>query len=1228
MNYTKTSATQLMSLLEEQILVLDGAMGTMIQSYHLEEVDFRGTHFQEHNRPLQGNNDLLSLTKPEVIEEIHYRFLKAGANILETNTFGANRISQADYQMEQAVREMNLASVQAAQKAIARYQQENPDHPCFIFGSLGPTNKTASMSQNVSNPAHRDVTFDDLVAIYYEQAKALIEGGVDVLLAETSFDTLNVKAAYYAVEQLFEEKQIRLPFSISVTITDKSGRTLSGQTLEAFYNSVRHTKPLSLGINCALGAKEMRPYVEELARLSEFNICVFPNAGLPNEMGDYDQTPEEFSELLSEFAAKGWVNIVGGCCGTRPTHIAQLAQQVSKYSPRTKPSLDAISRLSGQEALNVTADKGFLMIGERTNISGSLKFKKLILNGDYGTAVSIAEQQVQAGANILDINFDEALLDGEQAMTHFLNLIAAEPEIAKIPIMLDSSKWSVIEAGLKCLQGKGVVNSISLKEGEAKFLSHARKIKNYGAAVVVMAFDEQGQASTKEEKVRVCKRAYDLLTQKLDFDPCDIIFDPNILTVATGMEEHNAYALNYINAISAIKTCCPGAKISGGLSNISFSFRGNNPIREAMHSAFLYHAIKAGLDMAIVNAEMLTVYEEIPKNLLELVEDVLLNRRNDATERLISFAESYISEGKVVQKQDLQWRKASITERLKHALVKGITEFIEEDTEEARQQLPTALDVIEGPLMEGMSVVGDLFGSGKMFLPQVVKSARVMKQSVAYLLPHMLKDQENQQDYKGKTKIVMATVKGDVHDIGKNIVSVVLSCNNYDIIDLGVMVPSETILAKAKEHHVQLIGLSGLITPSLDEMVHVAQEMKREGFNIPLLIGGATTSSAHTAIKIAPQYAEPVVHVLDASRVVGVVSQLLNPETKAAFIQDNSDNQQQKREAYLLKGLRQKLIALSQARKNKVAIDWEHYACEKPSFIGLRVFESIDLKQLERYIDWTPFFQAWELKGKYPQILQDPKQGTAAQKLFDEAKQQLTEIITQKKFQARAVIGLFPANSQGDDIVLYRDEARTDVLAVFHTLRQQMEKPDKPNYALSDFVAPRDSGKMDYMGGFVTTTGHGVAELAKAYEQKNDDYNAILVKALGDRLAEALAEYMHEWVRKEWGYGAGEHLSSLDLIQEKYQGIRPAPGYPAFPDHTEKQTLFDLLNAEKHTGVSLTENFAMLPASSVSGLYFSHPQSTYFAVGKIDKDQIEDYAKRKNMEIPTLEKWLSPYLAY
>jgi 5-methyltetrahydrofolate--homocysteine methyltransferase len=1228
MNFPENS-NKLIELLKTKVLILDGAMGTMIQKYKLTEEDYRGSQFKDHTHPLKGNNDLLSITKPEIIEEIHYKFLEAGANIIETNSFSSTRISQADYKLEHIIKQLNIACVDRVRNAITKFKKTHPDADCFIAGSIGPTNRTASMSPDVNNPAFRAVSFDDLVEAYYEQAEALFDAGVDLFLPETTFDTLNLKACLYAIEELFQKKGVRLPVSISVTITDASGRTLSGQTVSAFYNSIRHARPLSIGINCALGAAEMRPYIEELSNISECYISCYPNAGLPNAFGEYDQTPDEIAKLLIDYSNNGWLNIVGGCCGTTPEHIKAIADSLKSSKPRKIPVLPKRMQLSGLEPLNLTPEKGFLLVGERTNVTGSPKFKKLILENNFEEAVQVALQQVESGANIIDINFDEALLDGEKSMVQYLNLIASEPDIVKIPFMLDSSKWTVIEAGLKCVQGKAIINSISLKEGEAKFLELGLKAKRYGAAVIIMAFDEKGQAANKDDKVKVCKRAYDLLVQKIDFDPEDIIFDPNILTVATGIEEHNNYALDFIQAIPEIKKLCPGAKISGGLSNISFSFRGNNPIREAMHSVFLYHAIKAGMDMAIVNAGMLEVYEEIPKDLLERVEDVILNRRNDATERLIEFAESYKKTDTGTKEKELEWRSFDVQERLKHALIKGIVEYIDEDVELARQKFPRPLDLIEGPLMDGMKVVGDLFGEGKMFLPQVVKSARVMKKAVAYLLPFMEAEKLKNQDTSGRNKFLIATVKGDVHDIGKNIVGVVLACNNYDVIDLGIMVPTEKILEEAKKENVCAIGLSGLITPSLDEMVYVAKEMEREGFKIPLLIGGATTSPAHTAVKIAEQYSQPVVHVLDASRVVNVMNSLLNKEIKEDFVSKIKKEQQRLRDVFHNRKSDRVLLTIQRARENSLKTDWKNYTPPTPSFLGNKVYDTVDLKEVRKYIDWSPFFHSWELRGRYPEIFEDEFVGQQAKDLFKDANKMLDDVISQNIYKAKAVVGFYPANSVGDDIEVYTDDSRTNVIRNFYTLRQQAEKSDgEPNLSLSDFIAPKETLVKDYIGFFAVTAGHGVDEYAKKFESDSDDYNSILAKAVADRLAEAMAEYFHKKMRNEWGYGQTENLSYEDMVLENYRGIRPAPGYPACPDHTEKRSLFDLLQVEKNAEITLTENYAMWPASSVSGLYFSHEKARYFAVGKLTKDQVEDYSKRKNMPVPEVEKWLAPYLSY
>ena len=1220
-----TRIEELKDRLHRRILVLDGAMGTMIQKRNLSEADFRGTRFATHPCDVKGNNDLLVLTQPDLIGSLHQEYLEAGADMIETNTFNSNAISMADYQMEHLAYELNLAGATVARKAADAVMNKDPSRPRFVAGVLGPTNRTASMSSDVNDPAFRAVTFEQLRKAYYEQVRGLVDGGSDLLLVETIFDTLNAKAAFFAIDQYRQEQGVSIPVMASVTITDQSGRTLSGQTIEAFWHSIVDADPFSVGINCALGAKQMRPYIEELSKRAPVYISCHPNAGLPNAFGGFDETPERMAEDLREFAGNGWLNIVGGCCGSTPEHIAVIAQAVRDLPPHTVVEPDHATRLSGLEPLTIRPELNFVNIGERTNVTGSPKFSRLIRDGQFEEALAVARQQVEGGAQLVDVNMDEAMLDSENAMVRFLNLIASEPDICRVPLMVDSSKWSVIEAGLQCVQGKGVVNSISLKEGEEKFKEQARLVKRYGAAVVVMAFDETGQADTIDRKVDICTRAYKILTEEIAFPPQDIIFDPNILTVATGIEEHNNYAINFIKAVRRIKATLPHCKTSGGVSNISFSFRGNNVVREAMHSAFLYHAIKAGLDMAIVNAGQLGVYEEIPKDLLELVEDVLLNRRPDATERLVEFAETVQQEGKAVVKADA-WREGSVGARLSHALVKGIVDYIDEDVEEARQQYDKPIKIIEGPLMDGMNVVGELFGSGKMFLPQVVKSARVMKKAVAYLLPFM--DQEKEASgSRAQGKVLLATVKGDVHDIGKNIVGVVLGCNNYAVIDLGVMVPCEKILARAKEEQVDMIGLSGLITPSLDEMAYNAKEMTRQGFDIPLLIGGATTSKAHTAVKIAPGYPEPVVHVTDASLAVNVVRQLLSKEAKSGFVEKVRQQQQQSREAYEGKKTMKKLLPLEEARKRRTPIDWQTSERTTPNFLGTRVIDDQPLSDLVPVIDWSPFFHTWELKGRYPKIFEAPIVGSKAKELFDDAQGLLKDVLDNRLLTAKAVYGLFPANSVNDDIEVYRDESRSEVLTTFHTLRQQLEKPaGDANYALADFIAPKSTGFADYLGGFAVTTGIGIEALCERFEKDHDDYNSIMAKALADRLAEAFAEWLHREVRKAWGYGKEEKLSAEDLIRERYRGIRPAPGYPACPDHTEKQILFDLLEAEKVTGIHLTETFAMFPASSVSGLYFAHPQAKYFAVGKIDHDQVKDYAARKQMDVATVERWLSPNL--
>ena len=1225
--------------LEKRILVIDGAMGTMIQRYTLTEEDFRGERFKDHPCDVKGNNDLLNITRPDIIKTIHLEYLASGADIIETNTFSTQRISMADYQMEDLSYEMSFEGARVAKEAVNEFMATNPDRKCFVAGAIGPTNRTLSMSPNVNDPGFRAVYFDELEAAYYEQVRGLVDGGSDVLLIETIFDTLNAKVAIVAIKKYEEAIGRKLEIMISGTITDASGRTLSGQTAEAFLNSVMHAKPLSIGFNCALGAKEMRPHIEELAAKAGCYVSAYPNAGLPNEFGAYDEQPHETAHLVDDFIASGFVNIVGGCCGTTPEHIGCIAKNARKAEPRKIPVLEPFMRLSGLEPVTITPESIFVNIGERTNITGSPKFSKLILGGDYEAALAVALQQVEGGAQVIDVNMDEGMLDSEAAMTKFLNLIASEPDIAKLPIMVDSSKWSVIENGLKCLQGKGIVNSISLKEGEDKFRESARKIMQYGAAVVVMAFDEQGQADNYERRKEICKRSYDILVHEIGFPPEDIIFDPNILTVATGLEEHNNYAVDFINATRWIKENLPHAKVSGGVSNISFSFRGNNTVREAMHSAFLYHAIQAGLDMGIVNAGMLEVYQEIPPELLERVEDVLLNRREDATERLVEYADTVKSKGKEVVK-DEEWRKGSVETRLSHSLVKGIVEYLDDDVEEARQKYARPIQVIEGPLMDGMNIVGDLFGAGKMFLPQVVKSARVMKKAVAYLLPFIEQeklDNPDQNQSSSAGKVLMATVKGDVHDIGKNIVGVVLACNNFEIVDMGVMVPAQEIIKKAKEINADIIGLSGLITPSLDEMVHFAKEMEREGFTIPLIIGGATTSRIHAAVKVAPNYSGPAIHVLDASRSVTVCSTLMNPETKGEYVAGVRAEYDKAREAHLNKRSDKRFKTLEQARENKFKIDFKS-DLPTPEFTGTRVFDNYPLEELVPYIDWTPFFHTWELRGSYPKIFDDKHVGDEAKKLFDDAQTLLKRILDEKLLTARGVIGFWPANAVGDDIVLEVGSLDSDSglktqdsgLVTIHTLRQQAEKVDgQPYYALSDFIAPKESGIQDYFGGFAVTTGIGIDELVNEFEANHDDYNSIMAKALADRLAEAFAERMHERVRKEyWGYAKDENLSNQELIKEEYAGIRPAPGYPACPEHTEKGTLFELLDAENKIGLRLTESYAMYPTAAVSGFYFAHPDSRYFGLGKITKDQIEDYAIRKDMSIEEVERWLSPNLAY
>jgi len=1221
-------AAALRQLLRERIVILDGAMGTMIQSYHLDEAGYRGAHFKVWPRDVKGNNDLLNLTQPQIIQAIHRQYLEAGADIIETNTFNATAISLADYGMESLVPELNLTGARNALFAARAVMDAHPGRTCFVAGAIGPTTRSASMVTDVNNPAARSVTYDQLVQAYQEQARALLEGGVDVLLVETVFDSLNSKAALFAIANVFDTLPA-VPVMLSFALTQKNNnRTLSGQTIEAYLISVSHFPLLSIGLNCALGPKELRPYIEELSGLAPFYVSAYPNAGLPDPLSPagYPETPESFAPQLAEWAEAGWLNIVGGCCGTTPAHIRAIAQAVRQFKPRVPPKIEPFLRLSGLEALTIRPDTNFVNIGERTNVTGSPRFSKLILAGQFEEALAVARQQVENGAQIIDVNLDEGMLDGVKAMTHFLNLAGSEPDIARVPIMIDSSKWPVIEAGLKCVQGKAVVNSISLKEGAEKFLRQAGLARRYGAAVVVMAFDERGQADSLERRKEICARAYKMLTEQAGFAPQDIIFDPNVLTVATGMEEHNNYAVDFIAAVRWIKQKLPGAKVSGGLSNISFSFRGNDAVREAMHTAFLYHAVKAGLDMGIVNAGMLGIYAEIPKDLLDLVEDVLLNRRPDATERLVKFAESVKKKEKGEAAVD-QWRQGTVEERLAHALVKGIADFIDADTEEARQKLGRPLLVIEGPLMAGMGIVGDLFGSGKMFLPQVVKSARVMKKAVAYLLPFLEAEKKaGGGERQAQGKILMATVKGDVHDIGKNIVGVVLGCNNYQIIDLGVMTPCEKILQTARELQVDMIGLSGLITPSLDEMAHVAREMKREGFSLPLLIGGATTSKAHTSVKIAPHYDGPVVHVVDASRAVGVAGQLINPGLKPGFARQNREDQERIRRQHASQAA--PLLPLEEARRRRLKIEWKGEDMARPEFTGVRALPDVPLEELVPCIDWSPFFHTWELRGRYPAILDHPKYGAEARTLFHDGRELLDRIAREKLLTARGVYGFFPANSAGDDVEVQAGPARAPAPATFHFLRQQMEKPDgQPNLCLADFIAPREAGQ-DYLGFFAVTAGHGADELAGQFKAGHDDYNAILAQALADRLAEAFAEYLHRRVRAEWGYGKNENLTVEQLIEEQYRGIRPAAGYPACPDHTEKWTLWKWLDVEKNAGIKLTESGAMWPASSVSGLYFAHPQAKYFGVGKLGRDQVLDYHRRKGLDLRAVEKWLGPYLNY
>ncbi len=1215
--------------LAKRILFLDGAMGTMIQGYKLEEKDYRGERFADWASDLKGNNDLLSITQPDIIKAIHAAYFEAGTDIVETNSFNSNSIGMGDYGMEALVYELNVSAAKIAKEVAEEFTAKTPNKPRFVAGVIGPTNRTASMSPDVNDPGFRNISFDELFDTYSNAAKGLIDGGADIILIETVFDTLNAKAAIFAVERLFDNLGYKLPVMISGTIADESGRILAGQTASAFWVSVKHANPLSIGFNCALGPEKLRQYIEEVSSIADTHVSAHPNAGLPNAFGEYDLLPEPMAKEIADWAANGFINIVGGCCGSSPDHIKAIVEAVSPYSPRKIPDLEKRCHLSGLETMSIGSDSLFVNVGERTNVTGSAAFKNLIIKGDFDAALSVARQQVENGAQIIDINMDEGMLESKDAMVRFLMLIASEPDIAKVPIMLDSSKWDILEAGLKCIQGKGIVNSISLKEGEAKFLEQAKLVRRYGAAVIVMAFDEVGQADTKERKVEICARAYKILTEQVGYPPEDIIFDPNIFAIATGIEEHNNYGVDFIEATGEIKQTLPYALISGGVSNVSFSFRGNNPVREAIHAVFLYHAIKAGMSMGIVNAGQLAIYEDIPRDLRDAVEAVVLNTHDGSgTDKLLEIAEKYKSDGStgIAKQEDLEWRLWPVSKRLEHALVKGITDYIDEDTEAARLEAERPLHVIEGPLMDGMNVVGDLFGAGKMFLPQVVKSARVMKKAVAYLMPYMEAD-KSAADRQTNGKILMATVKGDVHDIGKNIVGVVLQCNNYEVIDMGVMVPAEQILQTARLEKVDIIGLSGLITPSLDEMVHIAKEMQRQNFSIPLMIGGATTSRAHTSVKIEPNYHnDATVYVADASRAVGVASNLLSHDLKAQFVKELRDEYTEVRERHKGKESKTKQHNLETARKNKFS--WGNYDPVKPKFLGTKVIDNIPLATLLDYIDWTPFFQTWEMAGSYPKILDDQVVGKEARKLFDDAKKMLAEIVNGQWLKAKAAIGFFPAASQDDDVILYTDETRSATLETLHHLRQQnMKAPGRPNYCLSDFIAPVEIGKPDYIGAFAVTTGIGIEAKLEEFERNHDDYSSIMLKALADRLAEAGAEYLHQVVRKEyWGYAEDETLENEQLIKEAYQGIRPAPGYPACPDHTEKAKLFELLNATETTGIKLTESFAMYPASAVSGWYFSHPEAQYFNVGKIEQDQLQDYARRKGMAEDVAARWLSAHL--
>jgi 5-methyltetrahydrofolate--homocysteine methyltransferase len=1214
-------------LLKERILVLDGAMGTMIQGYNLSEEDYRGERFKNITNHVKGNHDLLSITKPEVITEIHHAFLEAGADFVTTNSFNANRISMADYHMEDLAYEMNVESAKIARKVAEKYSKKTPDKPRFVAGTMGPTNKTASVSPDVNKPAYRAVSFDELKDAYYEQVAGLVEGGVDVIIIETIFDTLNAKAALFAVQDYNEKNKANVPVMVSGTITDASGRTFSGQVLEAFYNSMSHVDLLSIGLNCSFGAEQLKEPIEQLSKISKFYISAHPNAGLPDEFGNYKQSAEEMAMHVGSYMKENLINIIGGCCGSRPEHIKAIAEEAKKHSPRSLPEIEKATRLSGLETVTITPDRNFVNVGERTNVAGSKKFARLVREGKMEEALAIARKQVEDGAQIIDVCMDDAMMDSKAMMKEFLNLIASEPEVSKAPIMIDSSKWEIIEQGLKCVQGKSVVNSINLKEGEEPFLEQAHKIRKYGAAAVVMLFDEQGQAVDFKRKTEIARRAYNLLTEKINFPPEDIIFDANVLSIATGMEEHNNYAVEFIKATKWIKENLPYAKISGGISNLSFSFRGNNVVREAMHSVFLYHAIKAGLDMGIVNPSLLQVYDDIPKDLLTLVEDVVLNRRKDATERLISYAEKVKSSGKKQEKTE-DWRKKELQERISYSLVKGITEYIDKDMEEARQKFSKGLEIIEGPLMNGMNRVGELFGDGKMFLPQVIKSARVMKKAVAYLMPFIEEENKESGESSSAGKVLLATVKGDVHDIGKNIVGLVLSCNNYEVIDMGVMIPTEEIIEEVKKQKPDILGLSGLITPSLDEMVNVASEMEKAGQTIPILVGGATTSKAHTAVKIAPEYNQPVVHVKDASQSVGIVDKLKSPKTSESFINELKKNQESLRDKHLGRQSRQEYISLKEARENKPQINWNDYSPVKPQFLGEKVFNDIKLEEIAKYIDWTFFFHSWELKGKYPKIFEDPVKGEDARRLYDEGQEMLQQIIDKKMIEPNAVLGFYPVNSVGDDVEIYADEGRGKIIQTLNFLRNQRRKEDgAPNLCLSDFIIPKDRGKIDYMGSFFATAGLGVGEWAEKFEKDNDDYSAIMLKILSQRMAEALTELLHERARKEfWGYSPNENLKPEELLKENYQGIRPAFGYPSMPDHTQKKPVYNMMKVDQHTKIQLSENYMMIPEASVSGLFIAHPEAKYFNVQKILEDQLKDYAERSNEEIAFVKKWLSENL--